>query len=348
MRPWTGSRRTARSWPHQASMGPRPCGRGRRRSCGRRRCGPCASMGPRPCGRGRVCGTFWTWRKPTCFNGATALRPWTAITRRATAARAPCFNGATALRPWTAALRLPPLPRQGASMGPRPCGRGRRIPGSSQRQGGPASMGPRPCGRGRRRWGRRGLPACCASMGPRPCGRGRQVLYECPGKGAELQWGHGLAAVDGGPPPAVPSSSMSFNGATALRPWTAGPRILHTRRRHRASMGPRPCGRGRHEQRNDRTDARRGFNGATALRPWTDTMVGKQRHRSLASMGPRPCGRGRVHRRASADRGPGASMGPRPCGRGRRRPDCAPGRTAQASMGPRPCGRGRHCAPAKS
>ena len=36
-----------------------------------------------------------------------------------------------------------------------------------------------------------------------------------------LQWGHGLAAVDGTCPPPCFQTPTCFNGATALRPWTA-------------------------------------------------------------------------------------------------------------------------------
>ena len=38
---------------------------------------------------------------------------------------------------------------------------------------------------------------------------------------AELQWGHGLAAVDGRAHGKNCGAASSFNGATALRPWTA-------------------------------------------------------------------------------------------------------------------------------
>ena len=85
------------------------------------------------------------------FNGATALRPWTADTRRCAVSRAAGFNGATALRPWTAAL-----------------GRIRTLRASA------------------------------------------------------LQWGHGLAAVDGARLRRLEEPLHGFNGATALRPWTGG------------------------------------------------------------------------------------------------------------------------------
>ena len=133
-----------------ASMGPRPCGRGRLPALACRRVYARASMGPRPCGRGRAGPPLAKSVRSEGFNGATALRPWTAAAchlsaKRAAASMGPrpcgrgrssrtgctgstwtCFNGATALRPWTAR----PHGRRGAhapaSMGPRPCGRGRR------------------------------------------------------------------------------------------------------------------------------------------------------------------------------------------------------------------------------
>ena len=60
----------------------------------------------------------------------------------------------------------------------------------------------------------------------------------------ELQWGHGLAAVDGVIVTWGRGARRGFNGATALRPWTELPRLILARQ-DIASMGPRPCGRGR-------------------------------------------------------------------------------------------------------
>ena len=177
-------------------------------------------------------------------------------------------------------------------MGPRPCGRGWASRKPKARRAGPASMGPRPCGRGWMTRGRSG-PAPAASFNGatalRPWMAAFREAYWV--KGGELQWGHGLAAVDGGCAQVQRNQShglqwghglaavdgymalfihptvRGFNGATALRPWMA------TRRGRwpigeRASMGPRPCGRG--WRRGERPCSRRrcGFNGATALRPW--------------------------------------------------------------------------------
>ena len=131
-----------------------------------------------------------------------------------------------------------------------------------------------------------------------------------------LQWGHGLAAVDGRP-------SVARRARRNTLQWGHGLAAVDGRRRRRrgkaggrASMGPRPCGRGRLPSLADRADAERlqwghglaavdgaaccldfflthCFNGATALRPWTGRAGGRGRWRLPASMGPRPCGRGR-------------------------------------------------------
>ena len=85
-----------------------------------------------------------------------------------------------------------------------------------------------------------------ASMGPRPCGRGRMADVEACALRLSLQWGHDLAAVEGGNRRikeyqqwrlqwghdlaavegaacrASTSSRSSFNGATTLRPWKGG------------------------------------------------------------------------------------------------------------------------------
>ena len=178
-------------------------------------------------------------------------------------------------------------------MGPRPCGRGRlertavfapvsllqwghglaAVDGCRPRHAvhiGPrASMGPRPCGRGRR------APQCTrplvdrASMGPRPCGRGRTAPRDMAAPMAGLQWGHGLAAVDG----PSPSHAAAAAVTASMGPRPCG-RGRHTRRCHHraralASMGPRPCGRGRAQPPTTDLPENWGFNGATALRPWT-------------------------------------------------------------------------------
>ena len=95
------------------------------------------------------------------------------------------------------------------------------------------------------------------------------MVVDVAGDGAakQLQWGHGLAAVDGSPAAMMTCRRTSFNGATALRPWmgirdTTNVREIGLQWGHglaavvgfangagcpvatQASMGPRPCGRG--------------------------------------------------------------------------------------------------------
>ena len=176
------------------------------------------------------------------------MRPWTAPTGARAPAAQRSFNGATALRPWTETRRAyGGLPSTGlqwghglaavdghgspslflrakyASMGPRPCGRGRGC-GACRRKGATsASMGPRPCGRGRFSPLPPHSSSVGASMGPRPCGRGRLA--------SRLPRGGGQIA-SMGPRPCGRGRTVSalsrnlihpgFNGATALRTWTVG------------------------------------------------------------------------------------------------------------------------------
>ena len=251
LRPWT--------------VGP-PAGAGHERE---------ASMGPRPCGRGRITlhktmgmemGLQWghglaavDGRPPAPDSGDDDLLQWghglaavdgcaSALKRTAT----PCFNGATALRPWTAMRGAGGVLTVWA-----------------------ASMGPRPCGRGR--LGVRRVDGLCqgASMGPRPCGRGRDESSDgALERVAGLQWGHGLAAVDGGQP------RRPYQARTRGLQWGHGLAAVDGRRSHAAagaeglaSMGPRPCGRGRRAVPRAPVMAPASFNGATALRPWTEATM---------------------------------------------------------------------------
>ena len=331
---------------------------------------PAASMGPRPFGRGRT----------TPRSGRTSSRGG--------------FNGAATFRSRKVINALDMLVRTaGASMGPRPFGRGRLLLAFQRfsRLMSRASMGPRPFGRGRRRhvlqaqnprvplqWGRDlsvaegWRAASCCSPWPRRFNgaatfRSRKEpnnrLYQA--AGSLLQWGRDLSVAEG---------SGAHTKRPAGRPlqWGRDLSVAEGRRRpqpvdakRRASMGPRPFGRGR--------------------------KVEYHRHRRNqgASMGPRPFGRGR-HVRAAADlarrllqwgrdlsvaegsrgspaissanlgfngaatfrsrkggsRRPtyltsAASMGPRPFGRGRHIGDFCALADYNASMGPRPFGRGR-------
>ena len=324
-------------------MGPRPCGRGRASPTRQGRAATLASMGPRPCGRGRLPGGTRSCACLNRFNGATALRPWTA----AHCGRAPPprsgFNGATALRPWTGGRPESKSRTRTSFNGAtalRPWTEPKRARLSEKRN--------------RLQWGH-GL-AAVDGPGPGPTGTRRN----------ELQWGHGLAAVDGWSPwPKCSAGGSRFNGATALRPWTVA---LGPRRRppHPASMGPRPCGRGRNPSDRLALGDARGlqwghglaavdgavrqarqanlisFNGATALRPWTG--------RSPCLAYGRICRLQWGHGLAAVDgrfnTGHPAAYPVLQWGHGlaavdgRERPRSDLGKS-RASMGPRPCGRGR-------
>ena len=53
-------------------------------------------------------------------------------------------------------------------------------------------------------------------MGPRPCGRGRVTLNTGKGGVDALQWGHGLAAVDGAVRPASKARSARLQWGHGL------------------------------------------------------------------------------------------------------------------------------------
>ena len=200
------------------------------------------------------------------------MRPWKAVVARTVVGRVGGFNGATTLRPWKADCPSGQSTGPLASMGPRPCGRGRTHARGRTGRTRQASMGPRPCGRGRCRLSRSfGRPLCSFN--------GATTLR--PWKAAMTCY-----------PQARPS--FGFNGATTLRPWKGGMTWMIWSGKRSASMGPRPCGRGRREPLADPANASPlqwghdlaavegvalararwgppGFNGATTLRPWKAT-----------------------------------------------------------------------------
>ena len=326
-----------------------------------------ASMGPRPCGRGNRRGAPVLADGQKRFNGAAPLRARKRCSFRTVSRLSPCFNGAAPLR-----------------------ARKRFIEDAIDLHGG-ASMGPRPCGRGNGGHVSQKLRHAYASMGPRPCGRGNCLRSAIRCARRALQWGRALAGAETRPPgPRMCLPRCSFNGAAPLRARKHAYRIRSTPNQgsfngaaplrarkpeeaelllaHRtvASMGPRPCGRGNRQ----------------GVRPYQSGHL-------PASMGPRPCGRGNsirvgedgaVHAElqwgralagaettaiklimpmlvalqwgralAGAETIPyfrhfcldiAASMGPRPCGRGNAANDLRRRLAPVASMGPRPCGRG--------
>ena len=229
-----------------------------------------ASMGPRPCGRGRRGRVGAFGDMAAGFNGATTLRPWKARARRALRCGRRCFNGATTLRPWKGlqglGKRLDRLGFNGATT-LRPWKACRPARPSRARHGlqwghDLAAVEGGAVAQHRRRGGG-------ASMGPRPCGRGRSLKRRTHAPCSPLQWGHDLAAVEGLAAAARIKSPLGFNGATTLRPWKELRLIdryhdtiqlqwghdlaavegsawcLPSLRSPGASMGPRPCGRGR-------------------------------------------------------------------------------------------------------
>ena len=186
----------------------------------------------------------------------------------------------------------PAAPARGASMGPRPDGRGRATGTTTWQWRSWASMGPRPDGRGRCR-------------GPRgSCRR------------TSRQWGRDRMAAEGCAAGCVPGCSWCVNGAATGWPRKACPSCGIILFLVPASMGPRPDGRGR------RT---RGVLTMHAfLRQWgRDRMAAEGKRAHGGPIGP-PCVNGAATgwpRKGlcppQCPCRPSASMGPRPDGRGR-------------------------------
>ena len=229
----------------QASMGPRPDGRGRahrrgwwppmcrvngaatgwpRKDCKTRRRGRRqvrASMGPRPDGRGRP-QVRARRAEPPGVNGAATGWPRKAVCARCTRRAQMCVNGAAT--GW---------PRKGSRRGQ--CTRSRM----------PASMGPRPDGRGR---------ASATSRSPNGTTRVNGAATGWPRKAAlrssmrtvrSRQWGRDRMAAEG--PPACRPSRLILNASMGPRPDGRGRRAASQAlcALAMASMGPRPDGRGR-------------------------------------------------------------------------------------------------------
>ena len=256
-------------------------------------------MRPRPEGRGELPpGSLpsTSFSDMTCFNAATARRPWRTSARRSPRTRAAGFNAATARRPWRTFWR-----HMGCALsGTLQCGHGPKAVENSTTLGrrqapvdelqcghGPkavenvhlrfqrhdvhrASMRPRPEGRGEPTAGHgRYAPSNTTSMRPRPEGRG------------EPRW-----------PPRSRGGRSDFNAATARRPWRTilgrflppwpdelqcghGPKAVENAGERRGpywrlqtSMRPRPEGRGELAPAVRLARSSSDFNAATARRPW--------------------------------------------------------------------------------
>ena len=85
----------------------------------------------------------------------------------------------------------------------------------------------------------------------------------------ELQWGHGISAVERARPARLRPTQPSFNGATAFQPWKVESDGRPETRQDPASMGPRHFSRGKGSVTIRRlATVLVGFNGATAFQPW--------------------------------------------------------------------------------
>ena len=282
--------------------------------------------------------------------------------------------------------------RRPASMGPRPDGRGRQPMFKLQsdqhaRQWGRGRMAAEGCGSAglSRRAGcvngaAAGWPrkACRphvpdavrdnASMGPRPDGRGRSGYLILMIFSLGRQWGRGRMAAEGAlgaTRPERPRGRQWGRGRMAAEGYEA--RRQRRGRAHKASMGPRPDGRGRHGQARRGSGAPGRVNGAAAGWPRKGThtygFTRLQRWRQwgrgrMAAEGGRrkKCGSMYGHSvngaaagwpRKDVGRTQGWRFPRRQWGRGRMAAEGAGhgerGRPpVRASMGPRPDGRGRH------
>jgi len=223
-------------------------------------------MGPRPRGRG-----------VSSLESRLAVKWWLQWGRARAGAEFPPspprvpglrsgFNGAAPARARSSPFQVRIQPALGASMGPRPRGRGVHVGHLSNllslmlqwgraRAGaefrhhqwlhrrGDASMGPRPRGRGvlLAHLAPRHPPV--ASMGPRPRGRGVLDFTGTIVSTPWLQWGRARAGAELPGRARQGNPTGRFNGAAPARA-----RSCHERggagAEGRASMGPRPRGRG--------------------------------------------------------------------------------------------------------
>ena len=132
----------------QASMWPRPRGRGISDFEPDEEDGEDASMWPRPRGRGITVSQMRERREVECFIVATAARPWNPEMHKLAISIVIGFNVATAARPWNRFDRDEDGCSDFASMWPRPRGRGILADRKRLKSAGLASMWPRPRGRG--------------------------------------------------------------------------------------------------------------------------------------------------------------------------------------------------------
>ena len=278
---------------------------------------PCqASMRPRPGGRGEP---GWSRRPaPSCsFNAATTRRPWRAPRRPRWQARQQLQCGhdpeAVEIRSTTASA---PTSRQ------LQCGHDpeavESLPGRSRRRTPThASMRPRPGGRGEPPGGRRRARRLLQ------CGHDPEAVENCdcgdiaPHGGRMLQCGHDPEAVENDAAPRRRHRTMDgFNAATTRRPWRA------SRSRMGTAMRQLQCGHDPEAVENRDAASRVADATVASMRPRpggrgepASCGLGWSR-RTTASMRPRPGGRGESPVRQYGRRRSLASMRPRPGGRG--------------------------------
>ena len=180
-----------------------------------------------------------------------------------------------------------------------------------------------------------------ASMRPRPEGRGeRRFVASTTIRSSMLQCGHGPKAVENGSR-ATPDRGEVLQCGHGPRPWRTHRICPSTLVQSRASMRPRPEGRGeRGQPRWSRHGDRRSFNAATARRPWR-TRAGLLADFASGWLqcghGPKTVENSSVRRQTLDGR---ASMRPRPEDRGEPRVGFACMHGLTASMRPRPEDRG--------
>src|SRR5579884_2497734 len=233
---------TLRSWKHSA--------RDYRSGLG------AASMEPRPCGRGNYRAYPAGGVRAVRFNGATTLRSWKLPAGPRAGRRPKGFNGATTLRSWKhPRVHASLVGGAAASMEPRPCGRGNLK--VMLRTAAVHSFNGATTLRSWKRW--RARKSCWTQLRlqwSHDLAVVETARSSCPAsRTCMLQWSHDLAVVETASSGSSRSDSPSgFNGATTLRSWK--PRIqARGSALRKASMEPRPCGRG--NQMNTRGARRR-------------------------------------------------------------------------------------------
>ena len=254
-----------------------------------------------------------------------------------------------------------------ASMEPRPYGRGDQGGNGRTQEALLASMEPRPYGRGDSQadrdhdvamalqWGRARVDAetsnpgewrvhvIPASMGPRPCGRGDEMHQRfCAFAEAMLQWGR--ARVDA----ETRHTTWLLRVEPMMLQWGRARVDAETGRglgraggAGRASMGPRPCGRGDQHRLAGPVHRLASFNGAAPVWTRRPCLAAFLNTRPTRFNGAAPVWTRRPARTTSLPSWPGCFNGAAPVWTRRQH-----GRVVLdlqvlcASMGPRPCGRG--------